>query len=282
MGTNDGENIRKTGAPEWATQPFQDFLDFIKRLLEVVELSTTGISILRGMPRLVEVLASVKEVHDTPVAKGKLDRARRQAELAEREASTGFPLIHAQATVSLWGALEDLLRTFVASWLQHVPAALLNPPLSTCKVAIGDYERLSPEEKGLFMADLLDRAINGSLKLGVTRFETLLEPLGLSGAIADDIRRDIFELSQVRHVIAHRRGIADRRLAEACPWLPLAVGKPVIVTHNDIHRYHTAVGLYVTELIYRVGEHFGVSDIRNEAKRDELGDGSASEGKHVQ
>ena len=152
------------------------------------------------------------------------ERVRRTAELAEREISSGFPMIHSQATVTLWGALEDLVRTFVATWFQQVPGALLKPPISRVKVELGDYESLSTEEKGLFVADCLDRSMSGPLKQGVNRFEALLEPIGLSGIVPEDVRRNIFELAQIRHVIAHRRGVADRRLLDACPWLAIPFG----------------------------------------------------------
>ncbi|OFW10685.1 MAG: hypothetical protein A3H27_11320 [Acidobacteria bacterium RIFCSPLOWO2_02_FULL_59_13] len=222
----------------------------------------------------MEFLESHGALADMPDAKTRLVRAQRLSELAQRECLTGFPLIYAQATVTLWGALEDLIRTFVAKWLQEVPAILLNPPLSTLKVRLGEYENLSPEEKGVFLADALDRATNGALKQGVTRFEALLEPLSLSGTVPDDVRTDIFELGQVRHVIAHRRGIADRKLLEACPWLTVSHGSPLDVSHRDFARYYGAAMSYVRELVVRVYEHFGVSDMRvaqaaGSPKRDE-------------
>lgn len=267
MSSGKTERPAKPGAPQWAMQPFDDFMDFVERLGEVVELSTLGISTLRGMPKLVEAVAKAHGMADTLDTKAQLERAQRLAELAHRESSTGFPLIHAQATVTLWGALEDLIRSFVAKWLQQVPTVLLNSPLSTLKVPVGEYEKLSPEEKGIFLADALDRSMNGALKQGVTRFEALLEPLGLSGSVPENVRKEIFELGQVRHAIAHRRGIADRRLLEACPWLTVSPGSTLLMSHRDFGRYHDAVVRYVTELVYRVGEHFGVSAMRDAASQ---------------
>lgn len=249
-------------APQWAMQPFDDYLDFVERLGEVIELSIMGISHLEGMPKMIELAAKIEDATGNPNVRAKLLRSQKLAEMASRELATGFPLIHAQATVTLWGALEDLVRTFVAKWLQQVPSALLNPPLSTIKVSVGEYEKLSPEEKGVFLADALDRSVNGVLKRGIARFEALLEPLGLGGGVPDDVKKDLIELSQVRHVIAHRRGIADRRLLEVCPWLTVSPGSPLIVSNGDLNRYNVASMLYVIELMGRVGDHFGISGIR--------------------
>lgn len=259
-----GETIEKPGIPKWAMQPFGDFLDFVDRLGEVVEISAIGISHLQSMPRMLELAGQIVTIvnrGDKPDVQGRLERSRKLAQLAEREAATDFPLIHSQATVSLWGALEDFVRTFVAKWLQNVPSAMLNSPLISVKVAIGEYERLSSEEKGLFLAEALERTTNATFKQGVSRFEAVLEPLGFSGSVPDGLRRDIFELGQVRNAIAHRRGIADRRLLDACPWITTTLGRPISISRHDLRRYHEASVVYAMELMCRVGEHFGVPNI---------------------
>ena len=265
MSANENGEIAEPKAPEWATQPLGDFLKYITQLAEVVDLSTAGIQALKSIPvieGILDELSASEEKLKTPHEQASREKSRRLAKLAHRESSTGFPLIHAQATVSLWGALEDLIRTFVASWLRQVPAVLVNPPLSTIKVEVGDYEKLSPEEKGLFLADALDREVRGPLAHGVTRFEALLKPLGLSGSVPDSLKKDIFELGQVRHLIAHRRGIADRKLMNACPWLNITLGSPFVVSHADFARYYGAVHDYALELTFRIAEHFGVPNLR--------------------
>lgn len=115
-----------------------------------------------------------------------------------------------------------------------------------------------PADRCLWVVDLLDQDSAGPLRAGVTRFETLLQPLGLTGAFPEEGSKTLFELSQVRHVIMHRRGRADRRLIEACPWLGVAAGDRVRISHEMWQRYNAAVGEYVLELIQRVREAFGL------------------------
>jgi len=55
-------------APERATQPFKGFMDQVERLNELLHLSMRGISMLGGVPRLVEVLAKVGESRTGPPA----------------------------------------------------------------------------------------------------------------------------------------------------------------------------------------------------------------------
>src|SRR5262249_51191654 len=85
-----------------------------------------------------------------------------------------------------------------------------------------------------------------------------LEPFGLSGAVPDAVQRDVFELNQVRNCLLHRAGRADRRLIDACPWLGLTTGMPVVVTHQTYQRYVVSLIRYATQLVVRITEHSGV------------------------
>lgn len=51
---------KKPNAPKWATQPFRDFIGRAEKLDQLLHLSMGGISLLRGMPKVVQVLAKVE------------------------------------------------------------------------------------------------------------------------------------------------------------------------------------------------------------------------------
>ena len=93
------------------------------------------------------------------------------------------------------------------------------------------------------------------------------KPFGLSGPVDDNVRRDLFELNQIRNAWVHRSGFADRRLVESCPWLNLKVGDAIRIDHKTTERYYNSVMAYALELIVRNGEYFGVdmSTVRTSA-----------------
>ena len=86
----------------------------------------------------------------------------------------------------------------------------------------------------------------------------MLEPFGLSGELPASLRREIYELSQVRNLIAHNASKVDRRFINACPWLDVKIGDEFIVSRNMFVRYVYVTTAYSTLIICRVGEHFGV------------------------
>jgi hypothetical protein len=176
---------------------------------------------------------------------------------AEEEMKKGFPILYEQATISLWGSLEALIRNFVALWLHHVPSAKRCDAVKQLKVKIGEYESLEDFERCLWIVDLIDQEIAGPLKVGVGRFECLLEPFEMNGAIEDDCRRSLLELSKVRNILVHKNGIADRKFTESCAWLGYRPGDHVVVDKERWASYTNAVHNYVLQLNYRLQRRFG-------------------------
>ncbi|MDR4477249.1 MAG: hypothetical protein R3B11_14765 [Nitrospira sp.] len=241
--------------PDWATGPFHDFLGHQQDLARILHMSASGISMLRGRYQAIKVL---KEIDGEAEETDDLKWAEREKELAQQEVDNDFPLLHEQATVFLWGSLEALVRSFAASWLANRPETWRNEAIKRLRVRLGDYQSLDPTERCLWVVDLLDQESGGPLHAGVARFESLLQPLGLTGAFPEEGRKALFELSQIRNAIVHRRGRADRRLIDACPWLIISSGEQIKISHAMWKSYDAVVSEYVMELIQRVRESFGL------------------------
>jgi hypothetical protein len=225
----------------------------------------SGIAMLRGRQKAIEALGKV-DGPDENYEKN-LARAVRERELAQTEIDNDFPLLHEQATVALWASLEALIRSFAARWLMNKPGALQCDAVKKLKVRLGDYEALDASERCLWIVDLLDQDAGGALRVGVSRFESLLHPLELHGPVEEDCRKTLFELSQVRNVIVHRRALADKRLIDSCAWLSLKVGDRIRIKHAMWRHYNSAVAEYVLELIQRVRVSFGLPRYEEDKKQ---------------
>ena len=237
--------------------PFKNYLEQIGYLTEFLELTQQGISVLRAMPKIVKVVAHAEGESRGSEYEKKLEIAEKSADLADRELATGFPILHSQVTVSLWGYLEALIKDFVTEWLMNEPSSFQVAELQKLKIKLGMYEQLEGYYRYNYIVELLENEVAAGLRNGTTRFEAMLKPFGLEGEVPKDIKRDIYELGQVRNIIVHRSGIADRQMLSACPWLDLTPGQTVQVSPKMFDRYLNATTNYVTLLIYRIGEHFG-------------------------
>jgi hypothetical protein len=269
----------RKGLPDWAKAPFHRFLDQLEQVSQLVHLSAHGIAMITALPKAIEVLADTEDLvadaqeefakeggdstepkpQETSDSKDqRLKRAREEAELAQREVDNEFPLLHAQAAISIWAALEALIHSFLAGWLTNEPSAKDVEEVRKLRIRLWEYDAMDMQERCLHTVALLDQELGTPLSHGVTRFERLLAPFGLAGSVDDDVKKALFEMNHVRNVLVHREGIADRRLAEACPWLQVKPGDPVVVRHETFARYAGAAHDYVLELIQRVRERFGL------------------------
>ena len=241
--------------PGWVKHPFQQFLAHQKRVGHLLMLSQLGISMLPHRPLAIEVLAQSDNPGMRP-DEGELEEARNLAKLADEEMRGGFQLLYAQATVSLWASLEYLFHDFLVTWLEKVPTARSLERVRGIKINLADYESMTSDERYSYLVDSLERDLKSPLRQGLARFESLLEVFGLGGATDENIRKSLFELYHVRNVLAHRGGICDRRLKQACPWLPVTQGKAVVVTAQMFNAYMISVRLYALTIVSRLMKYF--------------------------
>lgn len=260
----DSKQPNETSArklPGWVTDHFKESLNSLELLMQITDISARGISALRGMPKIVKILADVEGNSDHPDSVKKLDRAQKEAELASTEVERGFPVLHGFAVVALWSWMEHLVKGFVALWLAGRRDAMDVPAVQKLRVRLSEYLKLQKSEQANFLVELLEQELANSLKRGATRFESLLQPFGLSFQLPDGCGETIFELQQIRNAIAHRNGRADRRLRSECPWLKLKVNQPVLVSHKMLNAYYDAAGKYLLVFLYQVGDVYSV-DLR--------------------
>jgi hypothetical protein len=251
------EPRRKPKIPPWATEHFELVVNGLEDIGQLVRISERGVSVLRGMPRIVKVLAEVKGEPTDEDSRRRLEIAEKDAARAQTEVDSDFPLLHGLALVAMWSALEHFVKGLVASWILHRKDALEAPVMQRLKVKLGEYVQLSRPEQSRYLVGLLEQELAGPLKRGVGRFETLLDPFSLGGAVPDDCAKAIFELQQVRNVIAHRNGRADKRFRKECPWFKVKLNKPVKISGEILSRYEGAAMQYALTIFYRVGDLYG-------------------------
>jgi len=161
--TPDGDQTNSV-LHSWAKSTFEDFTDHTVIVAEVIEMTVSGLSMIRGGPEAVRALHVIHTVDSAPPGyaedaypadvKAKIAAAEHRGSLAQREVDSDFNIVHSQAVISLWSALEDVIRTLVARWLLNVPKTKAESPWADLKVRVGDYEQLDDEEKPYYLWQL--------------------------------------------------------------------------------------------------------------------------------
>ncbi len=87
---------------------------------------------------------------------------------------------------------------------------------------------------------------------GVDGFEVFLGYVGLSGTVAPDIKKTVWEVSHIRNAIVHRASIADRKLVQSCPWLNYKIGERVKIPHEVLAKYVHTLTEYLIIVLKRL------------------------------
>lgn len=193
-----------------------------------------------------------------PNAADKLSRAEKLASLAKSEVESDFPFVRSQVVVSMWALLESYVQAFLLGWLTHEPSAWQVDEVKKLRIPLGYWEESDTTQRCEYVLRALEQDIRSKNHPGISRFEALFRVFGLGGGVDDAVRKTLLELCEVRNVLVHRGGIADRRLAEACPWLNVQAGDHVVVTKLDVISYATGCSNYIGSLISRLQAYFGV------------------------
>jgi len=209
------------------------------------EFSEFVINMMRSCQSFVPVIEAATRVNNQVMTDELRERAQRVEDMAKKEVAAGFQMVYRDDVLSIWHSLDNHIRRLAVAWITEHPDALRTQAVQKLRIRLGDLFEMSNDDRMHYIVDQLDQEMSGPLKLGVTRFETLLEPFGLSGSVDELIRRTIFELQQVRNVIVHRGARADRQLIERCPWLGLKNGETLVINKNMSIRFHLGGILYV-------------------------------------
>jgi hypothetical protein len=143
-----------------------EFADKDDQLDQLVHLTIRGLSYVERQPELLRILNK-----DDPSKAADLERADAAAKVAKNEAQDDYPLLHAQAVMSLWASLEASVRTLLATLMRvHGPAREVQA-LRKVKVHLATYEALEELERSLYVLDLLEETIGTRRRPGAGRFD---------------------------------------------------------------------------------------------------------------
>jgi len=296
------EGTSGTPGRSWWRKPLDDCVGFIKEHSGLVEVTRAAVARTVNEPALVEALVRFDRqslagwtAGDAEDAEGdaQIARAHEEAAFAQREVASGFTLLHAHAVVLVWSALETAVLDLCVASLRNVPSLLGTDELQRVRVPLAQFMASGEDERAEVLVAALERDGRVQATHGIARLESLLGLVGLEGEMDDpQLREDLHTLNQIRNLVAHRRGVVDRRFLMSCRpvggvlgerlaihWdlymrLQLAAVHYVFVIHNRCCRVHGGARPLVWEFGAHGDEHVaipfpeGSGDQNPESRRD--------------
>lgn len=242
---------------DWLDELHSEFVTYLRETEGVLWLALAGLKELGPNKDAVDLVAAASakglwpDDHEKHLAAHKKDIRT----ILRREVKEGFPRLLAQMVVSLWGSLELFVRDLASRWLAHVPKAREVDAVSGIKCAVADFWRLDDARRAEFVVDRL--AYESRRLSGASRFQALLKPFGIAPKVAQATAGALFEMGEVRHVLVHRRGVADSKLVTNCSSLGLTKGMKVSVNASMLDGYRQATLTYFKAAVQRAVDRVG-------------------------
>src|SRR5258708_12769047 len=258
--------------PDWAIDPVQRLLSNVSRIHDFYHLTRDGLQmiihhhefLIRADERISHLTAEV-EKHGGKVERKKAKEAKRsanrnqakqQADLALPEVEAGFPVLHSQQVVFLWGAIETVVEDTLVAWLKNEKFAGKEQGLREIKVSVADFNAMSETERNYHLVSEYRRDLRPKHRSSIEVFESILHEFGLQGAMDPELKRRLIELEHVRNVLLHRRGIADSRFLERCPWTTVKIGAAIVPDEESVEKYTSAVLDFYELLLDSIRRYF--------------------------
>ncbi|WP_392751145.1 hypothetical protein [Streptomyces sp. LN590] len=231
--------------PVWKA-PFVRFVTYLEDAERLVQLAYTGAKAILSIHKLFDLVEEDGDSSDERV------KRERQVTLAQTEISSDFKLLHGHSIVGIWGALESLIEDVVECWMAFRPEVLMHQNFVKIRVPLAEFLSLSDEQRVRLLVSEVQRDLKLDLRSGVTKFEKLLDSVGLGGPVDPRIRDALFEAQNIRNVLAHRAGIVDQRFVDSCPSFGLSEGDQMVIGKKLFRRMSDAMGLYSIVVLNRV------------------------------
>jgi hypothetical protein len=114
--------------------------------------------------------------------------AQRIQAFAKEQAKQGFRLLYYMATVQTWGIIEAMVHDLAVEWLATLDVSQYPQKLAELHGPLIEFIEASPDDRAEYLVGELERQLGVSFKPGVSRFETVLDNVGLGGPIAPSVR----------------------------------------------------------------------------------------------
>lgn len=226
--------------------PYKNWLTYQEGTESLIDLTYTGFGRALGIPK-------VQRIFD--IEQDQIERAEQDAERAKKEIDAGFPTLHAHSLLGIWGAFECLVEDVFKATIKADPSLLSGEAFAKIKLPL-DILFASDDDRAEAVLSELTRATSSEKSVGITQFERILKPINLGGPVPARVKDAVFLAQQIRHVWAHRGGIADATFVARCPGRA-QVGARIDMGMKEFFHLSNGLGIYSFVILNRQFKNVG-------------------------
>jgi hypothetical protein len=234
-------------------RPFALFLSYVRQTQDILRTTRESAEVSIRVIKLASGLPPRPGMKDPTPAQAEEDVARMQLFL-----ESGIPIANGHALVGVWGAFEAWAKDIVCARVEMRDAAPLPSEVGElaqragAAVTLHDLLAGGSSTVSSAIVSTIEQAAKGGKGLGCV--EARLAPIGLSAPVAKEVRDALYYAEKIRHLYAHRAGIADAKFLSECPTLNAPEGERYRVDSSEFDAYMTAFQTYVQAVLEPVGQ----------------------------
>lgn len=203
----------------------------------------------------------------------KLTQKLRQQLDPDREDPRRYGLI----IVAIWSAFESSFDDFVKALIVERPETLRDKDISRIKVPITQLFADGEDKAEVVLDGIKDAVGKGA---GVSRCEAILKYLDLSGPVPQEIKDQVYHCQMIRHVWAHRAGVADPQFVQKAKRLGFSEGDLVAVDTQQLIDSLSAVVFYAMIIMNRHRQLHALEPVTGILDSNEKASGTMREAFH--
>lgn len=150
--------------------------------------------------------------------------------------------------VATWSAFESSFDDFAKALIMERPDSVKNKDIAKIKVSITQLFTAGEEKAEVVLEGIKDTVGKGA---GVSRCEEILKYVDLSGPVPKEIKDAVYHSQMIRHIWAHRVGVADAQFIKRAKQLGFREGEIVAVDSRQLADYLNAMLMYAMILMNR-------------------------------
>lgn len=180
--------------------------------------------------------------------------------------------------VAIWSAFESSFDDFVKAFIMERPESLRDKEdISKVRVPMTQLFADGDEKAGVILDGIKDAAAKGA---GTRRCESILKYIDLSETVPKPIRDTVYQSQMVRHIWAHRVGVADAQFVKNAGGLGFKEGDLVAINTQQLIDYLSAIVLYAMIVMNRHRKLHGLDPVTGVLANNEKTSGTLREAYH--